>query len=178
MASLADVCNCEPAVLNKSFSDLYTLMLKITQNKDFCEENIREMGFEVIVAFTERKKKFLDKDELKMKEFIQELYKYGLEMDEEITEDWAIPKGDSYFDEEVIYEEKVASSMAFLERLLEVFSSKTILPFISNIVLDLLKNTNDFRFKYLALISIGNMVDYVDDIKDIETVIPVNYKFI
>jgi len=135
------------------------------------------MAFEVIVCFVERKKKFFEKDTDKLKLFIQELYKYGLEMDDEITEEWAIPKGDSYFDEEIISEEKVACALAFVERLSEVFSSKFFLPYISEIVLNLLKNTKDFRYKYLALSSISNMISFVDDIKDVESIIPVIYLY-
>ncbi len=108
-----------------------------------------------------------------MKLFIEELFKYGLEMEESITDEWATPKGDSYFDEEVIHEEKVATTIECLQRLLEVFKSQEVLPYISEIVLNLLKNTNDFRYKYLALTSIANMMDYVDDMKDLENIIPV-----
>jgi hypothetical protein len=36
-----------------------------------------------------------------------------------------------------------------------------------------LKNTSDFRYKYVGLTSISHMLDYVDDIKDVETIIPV-----
>jgi len=149
-------------------------MVKIAQHKDFSDENIREMAFEVVVCYIERKKNPFSKDPEKMKLFIQELYKYGLEMDEEITEEWATPKEESYFDEELIFEEKVASAVGFLERLLEMFSSQVILPHISEIVLNLLKNTTDYRYKYLGLTSISNMLDYVDDMKDIESILPVS----
>ena len=147
-------------------------MIKVTQNQGL-SDNIREIGFEVIVSFVERKKKFFDKDNEKFKLFIQELFKYGLEMDEDITDEWATPKAESYFDEDIIMDEKVACSIALLERLLDIFSEEVILPYISEIVLNLLKNTSDFRYKYIALVSISHMVDYVDEIKDVESIIPV-----
>jgi len=174
LSSLVDVCVSEPAFLSKSFSDLFNLMLKISQNTNFSDENLREIGFEVTCSFVERKKKFFEKDKHKTRQFIEELFKYALEMDEEITEEWAVPKGDSYFDEEVISEEKVASSFSFLDRLLETYNSQFILPFISEIVIKLLENTSDYRYKYVALTSISNMLDHVEEIKDVEKIIPVN----
>ena len=149
-------------------------MMKVSQNKEFDDENLRELGFEVVVSFCERKKAFFEKDTDKFKLFIEELFKYMLEMDEEVTEEWSTPAGESYFDEEVISEEKVATGISFLERLLECYSGKIMLPFISEIVLNFLKNTSDYRYKYIAFTTIVNMLDYVEDIKEIENIIPVS----
>lgn len=150
-------------------------MLKIAEYKEFSDESLRDMAFEVVVSFIERKKKHFD--DTKLRSFIELLFRYGLEMEDEITEEWAIPSGESYLDEDVILEEKVSSAISFLERLMEVFSSNKILGIISEIVINLLNNTTDFRYKYLALTSISNMLDYVDDLKEVESIIDVSYFF-
>ena len=147
-------------------------MIKIFQKKDYMDENIRELGFEVIVSLVERKNKLFSNDQTKLKQFIEELYKYALEMEKDITEDWATPTQNSYYDEDFIYEEKVSSAFSYIDRLVECLDYKLLLPLLSEIVLQLLANDKDWTFKYIALLSISQITCYIDDIALIENIIP------
>ena len=111
--------NNSSSLFKQHFADLFILMGKISEKKNFDDDNLRELGFEVIVNLVEMKPKFLSSDVEKLKTFIEALYKYALGMEAEITTDWSTPTQDSYFDEEFIYEKEVSTAISFLERLID-----------------------------------------------------------
>ena len=63
MSAILDICESEPNLLRRSFSDLYILMSKIMGKRDFADESLRELGFEIIITLTERIPKLLEKDQ-------------------------------------------------------------------------------------------------------------------
>ncbi len=94
-------------------------------------------------------------------------------MESDITEDWKTPKTDSYFDEEFIPEEKLGTALSLIERLTTAIGSKKILVYLSDIVMQLLSNGgSDWRFKYIGFMTISQMVEHVDDIVNIENILP------
>lgn len=92
LQSICEMIHSNPRILVKHFSDLYILMIKIVEKKDYLDEKIRDIGFEVIVKLIERIPNLLKKDNEKLTHFIEAIYKYALEFDKEITEDWCNPK--------------------------------------------------------------------------------------
>jgi len=173
LKSITDICSSYPVLFKKHFNDLFILMGKTAETKDFTDEKIREMAFEVIVNLVERRNNLFVKDVSKMKTFIELLYKYALEMDKEITEDWATPNTVSYVDEEFIYEENVSTAISFIDRLMEHLSCDFMLPHLSEIILQLLNREDDFRYKYIALLSISQVMGNVDDMTTIENILPI-----
>lgn len=172
LKSITDICSSYPVLFKKHFDDLFILMGKTAETKDFSDEKIREMAFEVIVNLVERRNNLFVKDVSKMKTFIELLYKYALEMDKEVTDDWATPITVSYFDEEFIYEENVSTAISFIDRLMEHLSCDFMLPHLSEIILQLLNKTDDFRYKYIGLLSISQVMNNVDDMTTIESIFP------
>jgi hypothetical protein len=145
-------------------------MSKVYGKEDFIDENIRELGFEVIVNLVERKPKLLLNDPEKVKHILEQLFKYALEMDKEVTDDWATPTQLSYFEEDFIYEEKVNSAFSYIDRLVECLDYKFLLPYLSTIILQLLSNENDWRHKYIALLSVSQVTCYIDDMTLIDSI--------
>jgi hypothetical protein len=176
LKSLTDISSSEPALFVKHFSDLYILMNKVYSKKDFVDENIRELGFEVIVNLVERKPKLFQNDPERLKAFLEELFKYALEMEKEVTEEWATPAQISYFEEDFIYEEKVNSAFSYIDRLVECLDYKFLLPYLSTIILQLLTNENDWRYKYIAFLCVSQVTCYVDDMTMIDTIFDTVFK--
>ena len=170
---MTEICSQEPSMFNKHFSDLFTLMGNIWGKRDYDNEKIREMAFEVIVNLIERKFVFFTKDPDKLKSFLSSLYNYALEMEKEITSEWATPTANSYDDEEFIYEEKVSTAFSFIDRLIEHMNIKFMLPILSEIVNGLIGNTIDWRYRYIGLLSISHVMSYVDDMAAVENTFPV-----
>ena len=148
-------------------------MGKIHEKTDFDDESIRILGFEILISIVEKKKELLSKDLAKVKVLIEQNFKYALEIDQEITSEWLYPKGESYLEEEIIEEEKVRTSMSFLERIIHIATPTEILPFISECVLTLLKNNGGWKFKYLALMTISQIAEHIQDLTQVEPILDV-----
>lgn len=176
LTAISDLTNAEPVILRKSFNDLFILMGRITEKKDFTDENIRELAFEIIITMIENSEKLITKDEGKLKVLVEAIYKFGLEMDDDVSEDWLTPKSESFFDEEFVPEEKLATALAIIDRLTLAVGSKVILGLLSDIVLQLLSNATDWRYKYIGFMTIAQMVENVDDIVNIENILPAIFR--
>ncbi len=136
--SICEIIHSNPKILVKHFSDLYILMIKIIEKKDYLDEKIRDIGFEVIVKLSERVPNLLKKDQEKLAHFIETIYKYALEFDKEITEDWETPKNDDYIDEEIVDDEKLSAAFSFLSRLVETIPEESLLE-LQKIIVKLLE---------------------------------------
>lgn len=177
MRSLMEMVTDESAFLFKAhFNDLFILMGKISEKKDFDDEHVRDLGFEVITSFIETKPSFISKDNDKINVLLESLFKYALGMEPEITEEWATPTTDSYFDEEFIYENEVSASISFIERIIDSLSSETVLPLVSNITARLIENTSDWRYKYIGILSFRNLITHVDDMVTVDSLFPVIFE--
>ncbi len=141
--------------------------------KDFADSNLRELGYEVVISLVERIPKLFEKDVVRMKEFLERLFKYSIEMDKEIDQEWCTPKTESYFEEEFIPEENVSTSLSILVRMVECLGKKFFLPYVSEIVMQLIQNENDWRYKYVAFMTIAQIVEFIDDMQNIENLLPV-----
>ena len=150
-------------------------MGKIMDKKDFADTNLRELGYEVVISLVERIPKLFEKDETKLKDYLERLFKYSLEMDNDIDQEWCTPKTESYFEEEFIPEENVSTSLSIIVRMIECLGKKHFLPFVSEIVMNLIQNEKDWRYKYVAFMTIAQIVEFIDDMKNIENLLPVNY---
>jgi len=150
-------------------------MGKIHEKTDFNDESIRELGFEVIVTIVENKRKLLTKDLPKTKILIEQNFKYALEIDEEITDEWLFPKAESCLDDEIIEEKKVRNSIAFLGRIIDIVNQKTIMPFISECILALLKNNTSWKYNYVALMSLSLVFECIEDFENVEPILDVSY---
>ena len=63
--------------------------------------------------------------------------------------------------------------MSFLERIIHIATPTEILPFISECVLTLLKNNGGWKFKYLALMTISQIAEHIQDLTQVEPILDV-----
>ena len=170
--ALSDLAQTQPIMLKKNFSDIYTLMGKIIERKDLDEDSIRSVAYEVLLSIIEKYSKVISEDNQKLTLLINSIFKYGMEFDEEIDDDWLTPKSLSLSDEDFIPEGKLDEALSLIDRLIISVKEKTALPIISNIIMELLNHSNEsWKYKYIAYTSVGKISTYVDDIKAIETMI-------
>ncbi len=170
--ALSDLAQTQPIMLKKSFSDLYILMGKIIERKDLDEDSMRGVSYEVLLSIIEKYPKVISDDEERLKLLINSIFKYGMEFDEEIDDDWLTPKSLSLSDEDFIPEAKLDEALSLIDRLIISVKEKVALPIISNIIMELLNHQNEnWKYKYIAFTSVGKISTYVDDIKSIETMI-------
>ena len=87
--SIIQMFSDETAFLFKPhFDDLFILMGKISECNKFMDEKLRDIGFEVIISLVEHKSSYLKETQFKV--LIQSLFKYALEIDKEIYDEWRI----------------------------------------------------------------------------------------
>ena len=104
--SIQDLSNCEPKILRKNFNDIFILMGKIIDNKE-CDDNLREIAYEIIVTILEGIPKVVEKDDEKVKTLVQSLFKYAMEIDDSIDDEWLHPSTITFISDEFIPEHKL-----------------------------------------------------------------------
>ena len=171
LESLSDLASCEPKILRKSFSDLFTLMGKIIENKTI-DDNLREISFELLVSLIEGLPKVISKDTEKLNLLVQALFKYSMEMEDDITEEWLTPKAETYMNDEFIPEKKLDESCSLLYRLFDALEEKTLLPIVSKNIAELLSQGNtNWKYKYIAYITIAEIMEFIEDLSSIKQLI-------
>ena len=172
--ALSDLAQVQPAMLKKHFQDIMILMGKIIENKKLDDDALRGVAFEVIVSIIENYPKVISEDKEKLKLLINSIYRYAMEIEDDIDEDWLTPKSLSLSDEEFIPEEKLDEALSLIERIILNIKSKVVLTIVSQIVMELLNHKSDsWKYKYIAYTSVGKISNYVEHIKDIEQIIPI-----
>jgi hypothetical protein len=172
--ALSDLAQVQPAMLKKNFQDIMILMGKIIENKKLDDDALRGVAFEVIVSIIEVHHKVISEDKEKLKLLINSIYRYAMEIEEEIDDDWLTPKSLSLTEEEFIPEEKLDEALSLIDRIILGCKSKVVLPIISQIVMELFNHKEEsWKYKYIAYISVGKISNYVEHIKDIEQIIPI-----
>ena len=170
--SLSDLAQTQPIMLKKSFSDIYILMGKIIERKDLDEDSMRSVSYEVLLSIIEKYPKVISDDEERLKLLINSIFKYGMEFDEEIDDDWLTPKSLSLSDEDFIPEAKLDEALSLIDRLIISVKEKVALPIVSNIIMELLNHQNEnWKYKYIAYTSVGKISNYIDDLKTIENMV-------
>ena len=96
-----------------------------------------------------------------------------MEIDETIDEDWLTPRNLSLTEEELIPEEILDEALSLIDRIIIGCSNKTVLPIISQIIMELLNHKESWRLKYIAYISAGKISGYAEEIKEIEQIIQI-----
>ena len=173
--SIRDVSNCEPKILRKNFQDIFILMGKISENTEL-DENLREMCFEIIVTLIEENKKLItdSKDGYeKLENFVTRLFKYAMELDQTIDDDWLNPSKISYISDEFIPEKKLDSMTSLLTRLFEVVDENKLLNLTSNNIVQLINHSNDtdWKYKYIAYITVAEIASNIKKLSSIEQLI-------
>ena len=170
LESIQDLSISEPKILRKNFNDIYILMGKIIEEKDF-EENIREIGFEILVALIEKMHKIIDDEKLKV--FIQSLFKYAMELEQVIDDEWLRPNSISFISDEFIPEHKLDEACSLLSRLFEVFGSEKILQITSQNIIELINHSSekDWKYKYIAYITVAEILGFIKELSTIEKLI-------
>jgi len=172
---LAAMCQEYPIMFKKHFGDIFILMGKLIEKKDDIADNIRELAFEVILSLATKYPKLIKENE-KMKILLELIFKYALEMDDEVPAEWLNPKSDSLINEDVIPEEKLHSSLLLIERLLENGDNqKQVLGLIADIVFMFIKNESHWRYKYIGFMVVSQICESIDDIKNICHIFPEIY---
>ncbi len=171
LTALSDISVNYKLFLKKHFSDLFILMGKMIEKNDYSDENIRELCMEILTTMIEHYPSLLSKDEEKSKFFIQLIFKYADEMEDEITSDWLTPKVEALLNEEVIQEKKLEAAINFIGRIMTALkSSEKFFVLIADIVMILIQNDKHWKYKYIGYMTVSTMAENIDDMQDLANI--------
>lgn len=148
-------------------------MNTIIEKNDYLDGNIRELGFDIIMNVLNKNKSKFENEITLLKDISERLFKYALEIEKEIPEEWTNPQIDHYFEYEEHKEEKVEFAVSTLDRLIRIFDKKKMMTLISTAVMELMKITEDWRYKYVALMTISEICEYIDDNSGLDNILEV-----
>ena len=168
--SLEDLATREPEILRKNFENIYILMGKIIEEKDF-DDKIREISFDIIISILEKYPKIIDDGKLSI--LVQSLFKYAMELEQTIDNDWLYPSATSFISDEFIPEHKLDEACSLLSRLFKICSQQKMLQFTSQNIMELINHSSekDWKYKYIAYISVAEIMTYIKEINSIEKLI-------
>ena len=172
--SLSNLAQYQPAMLKKNFRDVTILMSKIIDNKNLeDDQNLREIAFEVIVSIIEAHHEVINKDETTLRGLINSIFKYAMEMEDDIDDKWLTPKSSSLSSENYIPEAKLDEALSLIDRIiLGCKSKKNVLKIISSFIVELINHRNDsWKYKYIAYVSVGKIATHIDELKEIQEMI-------
>ena len=173
---LIELVSVEPVLFRKHFNDLYILAGKIVEKKDYDEEKIREQGFEVLISLIEEKPAWIEKDDAKMQQLFEVIYKYALEFDTEPDPKWAIPEGNNFDDVESFPEEKLTQGQGLIDRLIECIGLGKTTSILSKLIQGLL-GSEDWKYKYVGIYSLTCLTEYEEDMSSVEMTFPLIFSF-
>jgi hypothetical protein len=134
---------------------------------------LREVAFEVLVSIIESHPKVITDDKDKLRGLINSIYKYAMEMEDDIDDNWLTPKSSSLSSENYIPEAKLDEALSLIDRIiLGCKSKKNVLKIISSFIVELINHRNDsWKYKYIAYVSVGKIATHIDELKEIQEMI-------
>ena len=147
-------------------------MGKIIENKNI-DDALRETSFEILISIIEQIPKCMNKDNEKIKQLISAIFKYSMEIENTIEDDWLKPQTESYISDEFIPEEKLDESTSLISRLFTSLDKETILNIVSHNISELIQHSNqqEWKYKYIAYITVAEISKFINEISNIEKLI-------
>ena len=109
----------------------------------------------------------------KLQNFVTRLFKYAMELDQTIDDDWLNPSKITYISDEFIPEKKLDTATSLLTRLFEIVDDKQLLSLTSDNIIQLINHSNDtdWKYKYIAYITIAEIAANIKSLSSIEKLI-------
>ena len=157
------------------FTQIFTLCQKLIEKKDYDNEKIRELAFEVILNLIDEKPSIIKskkKDLNLLIPFLEMVFSYAMEFNKKYDQSWEIPQGNIY-DKNVddAFDDKINFSISVINRLLEYMDVEGCEIELKNILDRFLKNS--WEYQYFAIYVLANYSEYDEEITKVENIFPI-----
>ena len=165
----------EPTLFISIISQVFTLSQYLIEKKDYDDDKIRELAFELLINLDEEKPslfKSKKKDRKLLLPFLQMIFKYALEFDETTDQSWSRPNGNNYDNNvEDGFDEKVNFSLSLIDRILTCNGIEDTENDLKTVLTEYLKN--NWKCQYVAFCALGKFSEYDKEMSKIQNIIPI-----
>ena len=162
LETIIELSSIEPKIFKKYFQDIFTICKGIIDKKDYSNEKIRELAFEVLINLIEELPELFNNRKNDLKILFSMIYSYSFEINKEISFSWNNPSIHNYKEIEKIEEDNILFSQGLIERIIDYLDQDEVLEILNEISINLI-NQKDWIFKYIGLLSFSNLSNYQDE---------------
>ncbi len=168
----------EDSLFYDIFAQVFTLCQNLIIKKDYENDKIRELAFELIVNLVEERPtlfKSKKKDPKLLLPFFELVFSYALEFDKTNNQSWAIPNGNNYDNAlEESTDEKVTSALSYIDRVITCMC----IPYIENELKIMLENylQKSWEYQYVAFYVLGRYSEFDQEISKVENIFKIIFK--
>ena len=160
----------ESELFSSIFSQIFTLSQNLISKKDYKDDKIRELAFELIINFIEEKAELFlpnKKYYLLLSPFLEMIFNYALEFDRTYDQSWAIPTGNKYTNNiEDSVDEKINFSLSAINRIIECMGIEGCENELKNILEKNLQKS--WECQYFALFVLASYSESDEEIAKVE----------
>ena len=172
--SMLDNCikteTLESKLFSPIFSQIFTLCQNLISKKNYKDEKIRELAFELILNFIEEKAELFKPTKKYyhfLSPFLEMIFNYALEFDRQYDQSWAIPTGNKYNNNiEDSADEKINFSLSIINRIIECMEIEGCEKELKNILESYLQKSWDYQ--YFALYVLASYSESDEEITKVE----------
>jgi len=178
---LSMISGDEPRLFMNYFGDLLTLCAMIaTRTQAYEKEKLREIALEIILEIIDRVPTNTLKGAKTTEEYFEDLLKAVLfvmrQMDSEIEESWAKPIDLPYYDYDPTNDVDNDTAIPFgkqaIDRILSSTKAEIGLTLLGSALIPYFSNTEDWRFRYVALAAVSQVGPYIRNPSALSTLVP------
>ena len=162
----------EPSLFSPIFNQIFTLCKNLIDKKDYDDEKIRELAFELVLNLIEEKPSLIKskkKDPKLLVPFLEMIFSYALEFDKTYDQSWAIPSGNNYDNNnEDSADEKVNFALSVIDRILECMGTDACEKELKSILEMFLQKS--WEYQYFAFYVLANYSKYDQEMAKVEKI--------
>ena len=168
----------EPDLFSPYFANIFQLGQNLISKKDYDDEKIRELAFELILNLVEEKPtlfKSRKKDSKLLGPFLEMIFNYALEFDKSIDQSWSIPTGNDYDSDNIedSTDEKIYFALSVIDRIIECMGVDDCEKELKTIIGIFIQKS--WEYQYFALYVLGNYSKYDEEISKVEKIFKILY---
>jgi hypothetical protein len=160
----------EPSLFSPIFSQIFTLCQNLIAKKDYDDEKIRELAFELILNLVEEKPslfKTKKKDSKLLLPFLEMIFNYALEFDKTYDQSWGIPSGNNYDNNnEDSADEKVYFSLSVIDRIIECMGVESCEKELKTLIGTFLQKS--WEYQYFSFYVLASFSGFDQEITKVE----------
>ena len=164
--------NIEPSLFTIIFPQIFTLSKNLIDKKDYDDEKIRELAFELIINLDEEKPtlfKSKKKDSKLLLPFLEMIFNYALEFDKSTDQSWAIPNGNNYDqNSEEATDEKINFALSLIDRVLTCNGIEDVENELKSLLGQFLQKS--WEYQYVAFYVLTTFSEFDKEMSKIENI--------